>query len=75
MVLYGIAGTLFAYCASLLVTSPLAAFAAVAGYQIVMFLVCFYLVQRFSLIDAIFSCTSLATSWYLRTRRHPMRIN
>ncbi|KAJ7360966.1 hypothetical protein DFH08DRAFT_1074070 [Mycena albidolilacea] len=38
MVLYGIAGTLFAYCASLLVTSPLAAFAAVAGYQIVMFL-------------------------------------
>ncbi|KAF7347231.1 hypothetical protein MVEN_01478000 [Mycena venus] len=38
MVLYGIAGTLFAYCVSLLVTSPLAAFAAVAGYQIVMFL-------------------------------------
>ncbi|KAF8204260.1 hypothetical protein K438DRAFT_1670421 [Mycena galopus ATCC 62051] len=38
MVLYGIAGTLFAYCASLIVTSPLAAFAAVAGYQIVMFL-------------------------------------
>ncbi|KAF8204239.1 hypothetical protein K438DRAFT_1757492 [Mycena galopus ATCC 62051] len=38
MVLYGIAGTLFAYCASLLVTSPLAAFAAVAGYQIAMFL-------------------------------------
>ncbi|KAF8215745.1 hypothetical protein K438DRAFT_1901600 [Mycena galopus ATCC 62051] len=38
IVLYGIAGTLFAYCASLIVTSPLAAFAAVAGYQIVMFL-------------------------------------
>ncbi|KAJ6601121.1 hypothetical protein DFH09DRAFT_1020416 [Mycena vulgaris] len=38
MVLYGIAGTLFAYCASLVVVSPLAAFAAVAGYQIVMFL-------------------------------------
>jgi hypothetical protein len=32
---------LFAYCVSLLVTSPLAAFAAVAGYQIVMFLVRF----------------------------------
>ncbi|KAJ6479217.1 hypothetical protein C8R47DRAFT_1019314, partial [Mycena vitilis] len=38
MVLYGIAGTLFAYGASLVVSSPLAAFAAVAGYQIVMFL-------------------------------------
>jgi ATP-binding cassette subfamily A (ABC1) protein 3 len=39
MVLYGITGTLFAYCVSLVVVSPLAAFAAVAGYQIVMFLV------------------------------------
>lgn len=39
MILYGIAGALFAYCVSLLVTSPLAAFAAVAGYQIVMFVV------------------------------------
>ncbi|KAJ7447207.1 hypothetical protein FB451DRAFT_1343436 [Mycena latifolia] len=38
IVLYGIAGTLFAYCVSLVVVSPLAAFAAVAGYQIVMFL-------------------------------------
>ncbi|KAJ7077598.1 hypothetical protein C8R43DRAFT_1178602, partial [Mycena crocata] len=38
MVLYGITGTLFAYCASLVVVSPLAAFATVAGYQIVMFL-------------------------------------
>ncbi|KAF9260869.1 P-loop containing nucleoside triphosphate hydrolase protein [Marasmius fiardii PR-910] len=37
MLLYGIAGTLFAYCLSLIVSSPLAAFAAVAGYQIVMF--------------------------------------
>ncbi|KAF7302390.1 hypothetical protein HMN09_00872700 [Mycena chlorophos] len=37
MVLYGITGTLFAYCCSLIVVSPLAAFAAVAGYQIVMF--------------------------------------
>ncbi|KAJ7508422.1 hypothetical protein B0H11DRAFT_2304369 [Mycena galericulata] len=38
MVLYGIAGTLFAYCVSLAVASPLAAFAAVAGYQFIMFL-------------------------------------
>ncbi|KAJ7083357.1 hypothetical protein B0H15DRAFT_911901 [Mycena belliarum] len=38
MMLYGIAGTLFSYCVSLVVVSPLAAFAAVAGYQIVMFL-------------------------------------
>ncbi|KAI3622160.1 nod factor export atp-binding protein i [Moniliophthora roreri] len=37
MVLYGIAGTLFAYCMSLVVSSPLAAFAAVAGYQIIIF--------------------------------------
>ncbi|EJD03513.1 P-loop containing nucleoside triphosphate hydrolase protein [Fomitiporia mediterranea MF3/22] len=36
LVLYGIVGTLFAYCVSLLTASPLAAFAAVAGYQIVM---------------------------------------
>ncbi|KAL0954635.1 hypothetical protein HGRIS_003590 [Hohenbuehelia grisea] len=39
MTLYGIAATLFAYCVSLLMASPLAAFAAVAGYQIVAFLV------------------------------------
>ncbi|KAJ7045165.1 hypothetical protein C8F04DRAFT_989821 [Mycena alexandri] len=38
LVLYGIAGTLFAYCTSLMVASPLAAFAAVAGYQFIMFL-------------------------------------
>jgi hypothetical protein len=39
LVLYGITGALFAYCVSLIMTSPLAAFAAVAGYQIVMFIV------------------------------------
>jgi ATP-binding cassette subfamily A (ABC1) protein 3 len=39
IVLYGIVGALFAYCAALLVVSPLAAFALVAGYQVVMFLV------------------------------------
>ncbi|KAJ3806238.1 hypothetical protein F5876DRAFT_91149 [Lentinula aff. lateritia] len=37
LILYGIASTLFAYCMSLLVSSPLAAFAAVAGYQVIMF--------------------------------------
>ena len=36
LVLYGIAGTLFAYCVSLVTASPLAAFATVAGYQFVM---------------------------------------
>lgn len=41
MVLYGIAGALFAYCISLAVKSPLAAFAATAGYQIIYFLVGF----------------------------------
>ncbi len=39
MVLYGIVGALFSYCVSLAVTSPLAAFAAVAGYQVIMFVV------------------------------------
>ncbi|KAJ7584352.1 hypothetical protein C8J56DRAFT_950802 [Mycena floridula] len=37
MVLYGIAATLFAYCVSMMVASPLAAFAAIAGYQVIMF--------------------------------------
>ncbi|PFH49786.1 hypothetical protein AMATHDRAFT_4551 [Amanita thiersii Skay4041] len=37
LVLYGITGALFAYCVSLVVASPLAAFATVAGYQIIMF--------------------------------------
>ncbi|TFK69908.1 P-loop containing nucleoside triphosphate hydrolase protein [Pluteus cervinus] len=38
MVLYGITGALFAYCASLITTSPLAAFAIVAAYQWIMFI-------------------------------------
>ncbi|CAL1693884.1 unnamed protein product [Somion occarium] len=38
LVLYGIVGTLFSYCVSLMVASPLAAFAASAGYQIIMFI-------------------------------------
>jgi len=40
MVLYGIAATLWAYCVSLFMSSPLASFAFAAGYQVVMFLVC-----------------------------------
>lgn len=39
LVLYGFASTLFAYCLSLMVSSPLAAFALVAGYQFIMFVV------------------------------------
>jgi hypothetical protein len=39
MVLYGIAAALFAYCISLAVNSPLAAFATVAGYQFIVFVV------------------------------------
>ncbi|KAI0756145.1 P-loop containing nucleoside triphosphate hydrolase protein [Daedaleopsis nitida] len=38
LVLYGIVGALFSYCVSLVVTSPLAAFAMAAGYQVVMFI-------------------------------------
>lgn len=39
MVLYGISGTLFAYCIALGTTTPLAAFAATAGYGVLIFLV------------------------------------
>ncbi|KAH8119799.1 P-loop containing nucleoside triphosphate hydrolase protein [Phellopilus nigrolimitatus] len=37
LALYGITGALFAYCVSLVTASPLAAFAVVAGYQVIMF--------------------------------------
>ncbi|KDQ62888.1 hypothetical protein JAAARDRAFT_168184 [Jaapia argillacea MUCL 33604] len=37
LVLYGIVGALFAYCVSLIMASPLSSFAAIAGYQIIMF--------------------------------------
>jgi ATP-binding cassette, subfamily A (ABC1), member 3 len=39
MVLYGIAATLFAYCVTLVVSSPLAAFATTAGLQVLFFIV------------------------------------
>lgn len=39
MVLYGITATLWAYCVSLFMSSPLASFAITAGYQVIMFLV------------------------------------
>ncbi|KAG1840268.1 hypothetical protein DFJ58DRAFT_858320 [Suillus subalutaceus] len=38
LVLYGIVGALFAYCVSLFMSSPLSSFAAVAGYQIVIYI-------------------------------------
>ncbi|KIM38139.1 hypothetical protein M413DRAFT_420628 [Hebeloma cylindrosporum] len=37
LVLYGVSAALFAYCLSLMVSSPLAAFAIVAGYQFIIF--------------------------------------
>ncbi len=40
MVLYGITGTLFAYCVSLVLTNSLAAFAVLAAYQVIIFGVC-----------------------------------
>lgn len=39
MTLYGITSALLAYCASIWMKSPLTAFATVAGYQLVVFLV------------------------------------
>lgn len=47
LVLYGIAGALFAYCVSLFTASPLAAFAICAAYQIIIFTVCFALYLNF----------------------------
>ncbi|KAF9045107.1 hypothetical protein BJ165DRAFT_1346335 [Panaeolus papilionaceus] len=38
LVLYGITGALFSYCVSLMVSSPLAAFATGAGYQFIIFI-------------------------------------
>ncbi|KAJ7347934.1 hypothetical protein DFH08DRAFT_1001291, partial [Mycena albidolilacea] len=38
LVLHGIAGTLLAYCMSLVVLAPLSAFAATAAYQFIMFM-------------------------------------
>ncbi|KIM45099.1 hypothetical protein M413DRAFT_65825 [Hebeloma cylindrosporum] len=38
LVLYGITAALFSYCVSLIVKSPLAAFATVAGYQFLIFI-------------------------------------
>ncbi|KAJ6525396.1 hypothetical protein B0H19DRAFT_1214941 [Mycena capillaripes] len=40
MFLYGIAGILVAYCMSLVILSPLAAFGAMAAYQVITFAVC-----------------------------------
>jgi hypothetical protein len=37
--LYGLAGSLFAYLGSIVTSSALAAFALVAGYQVIMFIV------------------------------------
>lgn len=45
MILYGITATLWAYCVSLFMPSPLASFALAAGYQIIMFLI--YLIGYF----------------------------
>jgi hypothetical protein len=41
MFLYGIAGILVAYCMSLVILSPLAAFGAMAAYQVITFAVWF----------------------------------
>ena len=48
MVLYGITGTLFAYCITLVLTNSLAAFAVLAAYQIIIFGVC---LTSFRLVD------------------------
>ena len=39
MLLHGMTGTLFAYCVSVIITSPVAAFASLAAYQIVVYAV------------------------------------
>ena len=60
LVLYGIVGALFSYCVSLVVTSPLAAFAMSAGYQVIMFVVSHgdHLEFKSWCVEAMSSCTS-----------------
>lgn len=64
MVLYGFAATLFAYCVSLFTPSPLAAFAAVAGYQVVIYIVCTDVEHLFHVLTYSFQ---LYLSGYLLT--------
>ncbi|GJJ10065.1 hypothetical protein Clacol_004291 [Clathrus columnatus] len=54
MALYGIAAALFAYCVTLFTPSPLAAFAAVAAYQVIIFILraCLVSLNLFSLLCA-----------------------
>ena len=56
IIIYGIVGALFSYCVALIFRTPLAAFAAVAGFQAVMFMVC--LVLNFHAISQRWLCRS-----------------
>jgi hypothetical protein len=70
LVLYGLVGSLFSYCVSLVMTSPLSAFAASAGYQVIMFIVssklrfksCFQPCNQLYLIAYLVTLTYAKTS-------------
>ena len=63
-VLYGMVGALFAYSFTMFTTSPLSAFAATAGYQIVMYIVSLSVLLR-SL--SIYCLSQLYLAGYLLT--------
>ena len=69
LVLYGVVGALFSYCVSLIVASPLAAFALSAGYQVIMFVVRLPIFRAYILLLSFLcvavSCCVLAYA-YLR---------
>ena len=64
LVLYGVVGALFSYCVSLIVASPLAAFALSAGYQVIMFVVGLPIFRAYilllSFLGVVVSCGVLA---------------
>lgn len=55
LVQYGMVGALFSYCFSLFMSSPLTSFAAVAGYQIVVYIVSENLSERYVWHAKLFS--------------------
>jgi len=65
MIIYGITAALFSYCVSLMVASPLAAFAAVAGYQFIMFIVSWIKPSDILIFQLLIGLLKLYLSSYL----------
>ncbi len=75
MVLYGIVGTLFSYCVTLIFKSPLAAFSAAAGYGVVMFVVSRYMIRTLCLRNVLINSSFIQspTSLSSHSPRHLTR--